>query len=71
MRDRAMFGALSRQQRMAVKLRASEKRILQVLHGTECTVRTACTVPSVMWGTEFYVRGMQGSADMFVLEIML
>ena len=29
MRDRQLFGALSRQQRMAVKLRASEKRILE------------------------------------------
>jgi hypothetical protein len=28
--DRKLFAALSRQQRMAVKLRASEKRILQV-----------------------------------------
>lgn len=29
MRDRGLFGALTRQQRMAIKLRASEKRILE------------------------------------------
>mmetsp|Transcript_5355 Transcript_5355/g.5517 ORF Transcript_5355/g.5517 Transcript_5355/m.5517 type:complete len:595 (+) Transcript_5355:223-2007(+) len=58
MRDRGMFAALTRQQRMAVKLRASEKRIL--MKTVEAVKEELVKLPSVG------VRGREGEKEKIV-----